>query len=90
VLKAVLPPDHWQITAAEGIRGVIWAQQGRVRDAIPPLQQSFRVMNERFGADDWRTTSAGNALSKIYMAVGQQEAARQIQATIRQGQDADG
>ncbi|HHP7237383.1 protein kinase domain-containing protein [Longibacter sp.] len=89
VLKAVLPPDHWQITAAEGVRGVIWAQQGRVRDAIPPLQRSFRVMNERFGADDWRTTSAGNALSKIYMAVGQRDAARQIQATLQQGQQPD-
>ncbi|PEN11071.1 hypothetical protein CRI94_16755 [Longibacter salinarum] len=92
ILRSVLPSDHWQITAAEGIRGIIWAQQGRVREAVPPLQKSFRVMNQRFGAEDWRTRAAGDALSRIYMAIGQRQAAQQVQAALQQGNrsNADG
>jgi len=82
ILRAVLPPDHWQIKAAEGIRGTVWAQQGRVAEALPPIQESFQTMHARFGPSDWRTQAGAQALQRIYMAMGQTEAAQQVQSIM--------
>jgi hypothetical protein len=83
ILQRLLPPNHWQIAVAEGIRGFAWAQQGRVADAIPPLQNSLQTLHAEFGPTDWRTQSTGQALMQILAQTGQTEAAQNVQGMLQ-------